>query len=178
MSPLRQTGTVLPIVASLALVLACSSIQALEIGNSAPPLSLPGLRESDGAAPINLADFSGKVVYVDFWASWCAPCLVSIPLLNELRNQYIARGEPFEIVAVNVDQNPQDGIEFLLDEPVDYVVASDPKGQTPAAFQVRGMPTSFLLDAQGNIHLIHEGFKRSDIDMIEAQINILLEAMP
>jgi len=165
------------LILSMACLLAGLPAQALEVGQQAPGFSLAGLRAQDGVA-INLADFRGKVVYVDFWASWCAPCLVSIPLLNELRNRLVANGAPFEVVAINVDQTPQDGIEFLLDSPVDYVVASDSQGDTPAAFQVPGMPTAFLLDAQGTIHLIHTGFKRSDITLIEAQITTLLGAEP
>jgi thiol-disulfide isomerase/thioredoxin len=116
-------------------------------------------------------------VYVDFWASWWPPCLVSIPLLNELRNEYVNAGKPFEVLAVNVDADPDDGIDFLLDEPVNYVVVSDPKGDTPRLYKVPGMPTSYLVDAKGQVRLVHTGFKKSDIDMIEAEVDKLLEAI-
>ncbi len=152
------------------------AVQAVESGETAPEFTLPALRTTDGG-DINLADFRGKVVYVDFWASWCPPCLVSIPLLNELRDKYVAEGKPFEVLAVNVDSDPEDGIEFLLDEPVNYVVVSDPEGKTPALYGVPGMPTSYLVDAEGRVRLVHEGFKRSDIDMIEAEVVKLLEEM-
>jgi thiol-disulfide isomerase/thioredoxin len=150
-------------------------VHATEAGEVAPDFALPPLRTADGPAQIHLADFRGKVVYVDFWASWCPPCLVSIPLLNELRNEYVGAGKPFEVLAVNVDSNPEDGIEFLLDEPVDYVVVSDPMGTTPALYKVPGMPTSYLVDAKGQVRLVHTGFKRSDIELIEAEVVKLLD---
>jgi thiol-disulfide isomerase/thioredoxin len=148
---------------------------ALEPGDMAPPLALPGLRPEDGAAVSTLESYRGKVVYIDFWASWCPPCLVSIPLLNELRNRYVEAGADFEIVAVNLDSDPEDGIDFLLDDPVQYRVLHDANGAAPTAYEVKGMPSSYLVDKQGTIRLVHEGFKRSDIDMIEAQIRLLLE---
>lgn len=154
------------------------ALLALEIGAEAPVFGLPGLRPEDGSATINLKDYRGKVVYVDFWASWCAPCIVSTPLLNELRNRLVKEGKKFEIVAVNVDKKPDDGIDFLLDEPVQYVAVSDPRGVTPAAYEVKGMPTAFLLDGTGKIRLIHEGFKASDIKTIEAEIGKLLAELP
>jgi thiol-disulfide isomerase/thioredoxin len=166
-------------VPALSLVLLLASMlpvaaHAVEAEEQAPDFTLPRLNTADGSE-ISLADFRGKVVYVDFWASWCPPCLVSIPLLNELRDKYVAAGKPFEVLAVNVDSDPQSGIEFLLDEPVNYVVVSDPEGKTPALYGVPGMPTSYLVDAEGRVRLVHEGFKRSDIDKIEAKVVKLLE---
>lgn len=147
---------------------------AVESGEAAPEFTLPPLRTEDGTTAISLADFRGKVVYVDFWASWCPPCLVSIPLLNELRNRLVAAGEAFEVLAINVDSDPENGIDFLLDEPVQYPALRDPAGTTPALYKVPGMPTSYLVDAQGQVRLVHTGFKRSDIDRIEAEISKLL----
>ncbi len=166
--------------ALFALTLAATSelATALDPGASAPAFSLPGLRVQDGKAPINLADFHGKVVYVDFWASWCGPCVVSTPLLNELRNRLVKQGKPFEIIAVNVDKKPADGIDFLTDQSVQYVAVSDPVGSTPTSYQVKSMPTGFLLDASGKIRLIHQGFKSSDIKLLETEIEKLLAEKP
>lgn len=147
---------------------------ALEVGDDAPVFALPGLRPGKDAGQVTLTDFKGKVVYVDFWASWCGPCVISTPLLNELRNRLVQQGKPFEVVAINVDQDPEDGIDFLLDEPVEYVTVKDPKGTTPAGYEVKGMPTAFLLDGTGKIRLIHQGFKSSDIGLIEAEVTKLL----
>jgi thiol-disulfide isomerase/thioredoxin len=157
-----------------ALILAGQGL-ALEAGDTAPGFSLPALRKEDGNGATSLADFWGKVVYVDFWASWCPPCLVSIPLLNELRNRYVEAGADFEIVAVNLDSDPEDGIDFLLDDPVQYRVLHDADGTVPAVYGLKAMPTSYLIDRNGTIRLVHEGFKRSDIELIETQVQHLLE---
>lgn len=150
---------------------------ALEVGAAAPLFSLPQL-QADAGANVSLAEHRGKVVYVDFWASWCAPCLISTPLLNALRNRLVEQGKPFEIIAVNVDKDPEDGIDFLLDEPVQYVTVSDPAGQTPSLYEIKAMPTAFLVDGSGTIRLVHEGFKSSDIDLIEAEVTRLLAELP
>jgi thiol-disulfide isomerase/thioredoxin len=138
-----------------------------DAGDQAPGFDLPLLQHDEQAA---LSDYTGKILYVDFWASWCPPCLVSMPIMNDLRNKLQQQGIDFEVLAVNVDSDPEDGIDFLLDAPVDFVVLSDPAGGTPALYGVKGMPTSYLVDQQGNIVMKHEGFKRRDVDMIEARI--------
>ena len=148
---------------------------AAEPGDKAPDLALPQLQET---GEVSLAEYRGKVVYLDFWASWCAPCLVSMPIMNEMRNRLQAQGIPFEVLAVNVDSDPEDGIDFLLDQPVDFVVLTDPEGETPAAYSVRGMPTSYLISADGMIEMKHEGFKRSDAEMIEREILEIVEQIP
>lgn len=150
---------------------------AVESGEAAPAFTLPPLRSEDGNRDVSLAEFRGKVVYVDFWASWCPPCLVSIPLLNELRNRLVAAGAAFEVLAINVDSDPELGIAFLRDEPVQYLALRDPAGTTPALYKVPGMPTSYLVDAQGQVRLVHTGFKRSDIRKIEAAITQLLDEL-
>ncbi len=168
----------LAVLLATALLGVCQFSFALDIGAEAPAFSLPGLRKQDGTALINLSNFRGKVVYVDFWASWCGPCVVSTPLLNELRNRLVKQGKAFEVVAINVDKKPADGIDFLSDQPVQYIAVSDPAGTTPASYQVKGMPTGFLLDQSGKIRLIHQGFKTSDIKMIEAEAEKLLAGKP
>jgi peroxiredoxin len=81
-------------------------------------------------------------------------------------------------LAIDVDSDPEDGIDFLQDNPVNFPVLSDPAGKTPEKYGVMGMPTSYLLDATGTIVMVHEGFKRRDADMIEKRIRELAENMP
>lgn len=143
------------------------NLNAADLGDTAPDVTLPQMQEE---GDVSLAQYRGNIVYLDFWASWCAPCLVSMPIMNEMRNRLQSQGIAFEVLAVNVDSDTEDGLDFLLDKPVDFIVLKDPEGLTPAAYGVRGMPTSYLLDANGTIVMHHEGFKRSDGEMIEAEI--------
>ncbi len=81
---------------------------ALEPGDAAPAFTAPAL---DGSQDVSLADHRGKVVYLDFWASWCAPCLQSLPQLQTLQRELGDEG--FQVVAVNVDQDPDKGRRLL-----------------------------------------------------------------
>ena len=146
-------------------------VQAVEEGEQAPAFTLPDIHE--GRPDISLADLRGKTVYVDFWASWCAPCLRSMPLINELYAKYRERG--FEVVAINVDDPVEDGREFLLDTPLDYLIAADTDNKVLEAFGVTGMPTSFLVDRDGVVRMVHMGFRDGDIAGIEAAIGALLD---
>lgn len=143
-------------------------VQAAENGEVAPALVLPLLQ--NGEATVSLAEYEGQIIYLDFWASWCAPCLVSMPIMNEIRNRLQGEGIAFEVLAVNMDSDPGDGVDLLLESPVDFVVISDPEGTSAVAYGVTGMPTSYLIDPEGKIVMVHEGFKRSDGKKIEQQI--------
>lgn len=157
-------------LALLLTILWSTSMLALEKGDSAPPFVLPAL---DRSGSISLNDYLGKVVYLDFWASWCGPCRVSLPLLAELRDELTEQG--FEVLAVDVDEDPEDGRRFLEKYPVSYPVASDSTGLYASHYELIGMPSSFLIDRKGKIRAIHEGFKKGDIEKIRAQVLLLLE---
>ncbi len=142
-----------------------------EIGRSIP-ITLPSL--FDDKKNISSNHFKGKVLYVDFWASWCLPCRKSLPQLNDLRKRLINDGKDFEILAVNLDGKPSEAMAFLNKYPVDYPVVYDAKGKYPKLYGVKGMPTSYILDPQGKIRYIHSGFKNSDIKKIEALVHEML----
>jgi peroxiredoxin len=144
---------------------------ALEAGAPAPNFTAPSL---DGGPQLSLASRRGKVVYLDFWASWCQPCLTSLPLLDGLRTEFAARG--FEVLAVNVDRDPEQARRFLARLDVGYPSASDPEGRIPEQFGIETMPTSFLIDRQGVIRYVHDGFRRGDIEPLRARIAELLAA--
>lgn len=154
---------------SLALGFATPAL-AVEVGEQAPDFTLANIHQDQ--AELTLSSLRGKVVYVDFWASWCAPCLLSLPLYNELYNRY--RDQGLEIVGINIDNPIEDGLDFLLDTPLDFIIPADPDGETPALYDVYGMPTSYLLDREGKVRLVHEGFRDGDIELIEAEIKSLL----
>ncbi len=116
----------------------------------------------------------GQVVYVDFWASWCGPCRISFPILDEIRAELGERG--FEVLAINVDEYPEDALEFLNELPVSYPVLYDAEGATPEAFGIIGMPTGFLIDRSGTVYKVHQGFRKSDGKKLRAEILELLES--
>ncbi len=143
--------------------------QAASVGEPAPQFTLPSLQQDQ---PISLAQFSGKVVYVDFWASWCAPCRTSFPLLNNLYQKYKAQG--FEVVAVNLDENKINAEKFIKEFPVTFTVLRDSEGEWADKYVVESMPTSFIVDKKGVIQKIHSGFTSDDINELEQKIVQLL----
>jgi peroxiredoxin len=161
-------------LAGLALALgalAAPGAGALGAGDTAPQFTARAL---EGAGQLSLADYRGKLVYLDFWASWCPPCLVSLPALEALRQEYAARG--FEVVAVNLDRDLEQARRFLRKNPVGYKSASDPEGRIPRSFEVETMPTSFLIDRNGVVQYVHEGFRKGDVELLRERIEALLGA--
>jgi len=144
---------------------------AVAVGDGAPAISLPLLSSGD-ASTGSLAALRGKVVYLDFWASWCGPCRVSFPQLEQLRQELGPSG--FEVLAVNVDEVESDALRFLEEIPVSYPVVHDDSGATPAAYGILGMPTGYLIDRDGVVRLVHQGYRRSDGEALRASIIELL----
>jgi thiol-disulfide isomerase/thioredoxin len=134
-------------------------VAGVQVGQSAPPISLP-LLATDNAEVLTLHSLRGKVVYLDFWASWCGPCRVSFPQLEELRQELGPRG--FEVLAVNVDEFEPDALRFLEEVSVSYPVVRDGAGDTPATYGILGMPTGYLIDRSGTVRLVHQGYRKSD----------------
>lgn len=107
-------------------------------------------------ATIDLAAYRGKVVYLDFWASWCGPCKLSFPYMRSLRARYLNRD--LEIVTVNLDRNPALAAAFLSQVGGGLPVVYDREGALARRFSVKDMPTSVLIDRRGNIRFTHRGF--------------------
>jgi thiol-disulfide isomerase/thioredoxin len=136
-----------------------------------PALLFSGITLNTGQQ-INLSDYRGKVVLVDFWASWCPPCLLSLPAYDQMRKE-IGSGE-FEIIAINVDENTEDGLEFIKDHPVSYPVLADPEGDIGIPYGIRTLPRSFLLDRDGQIIASYKSFKAGDEIKLKQAIKELL----
>ncbi len=153
--------------------MATTSAGEIAEGKPAPDFSLPDIRSESGDM-ITLSDFRGDVVYVDFWASWCLPCLRSLPEINELYSEYRDRG--FEVIAITIDHPIEDAFEFLddLDEPIAYLIAGDEDADVMDRYRVRGMPTSFLINREGVVTKIHEGYREGDIELLERELQALL----
>lgn len=157
-------------LATFALLASSSDVQALDAGDTAPAFTLPALEGDD---PVGLEQYRGKVVWLDFWASWCPPCLSSLPELEKLRKQVPAKD--FQIVAINLDKDPKKAKKFLARNPVGYPSATDPDGKLPEMFGLQTMPTSYLIDRDGTIRLVHEGYRSGDIKTIRREVRKLVE---
>ena len=155
---------------AIGFALAAAVSWAAGVGEAAPAFSL---RDASGAT-IALQALRGQVVYVDFWASWCGPCRRSFPWMNELQRRYGGRG--LTIVAINVDKNPADAARFLERNPAQFAIAYDQAGATPLAYAVEGMPSSYLVDAQGKVVDVEQGFHDDRKALVERRIQSLLAA--
>jgi cytochrome c biogenesis protein CcmG/thiol:disulfide interchange protein DsbE len=129
----------------------------------APRFTLPG-REGN----VSLDSLRGKVVLVDFWASWCEPCRRSFPWLGELHHRFAAEG--LAIVAINLDKDREAADAFLERYPAPFTVAFDPAGHTAEAFRVSAMPSSFIIDRRGAIVYSHAGFDPRKTGTVESLI--------
>jgi cytochrome c biogenesis protein CcmG/thiol:disulfide interchange protein DsbE len=121
-----------------------------------------------GRAPIRLADYRGKVVYLDFWASWCQSCRHSLPWMERLHRGHQPAG--LEVISVNIDETPADARAFLKRNPVGFPVIEDSQGTIAALYDVQDLPTSFLVDRDGVLLSIHRGFRTADAPRLDAAV--------
>jgi cytochrome c biogenesis protein CcmG/thiol:disulfide interchange protein DsbE len=133
----------------------------------------PDFEVASQQGKINLKQFRGKVVYLDFWASWCAPCKQSFPWLNQMQEKYREQG--LHIVAINVDKKAEDAQFFLQKTPAHFTIAFDPQGNSPAAYNIKGMPSSVLIDRDGQVIWKHAGFRLEDQAQLEQAIRSALD---
>ncbi len=146
------------------------SMLAVKATDDLNPLEFEGVEFTTGKI-FRFNQFKGKVIYLDFWASWCGPCRVSLPEIVKI--QEALASEKFTVIAINVDKDPEKGIKFLQRYPVNYPVLSDAAGEVAKAFELPGMPSSFVID-HGKISLVHKGYRSGDMMMIRAHIEDLL----
>jgi thiol-disulfide isomerase/thioredoxin len=128
---------------------------------------------ASGAPSLDLERYRGRVVVVDFWASWCKPCRQSIPWLNELQARYGARG--LVILGVNVDAQREDAERFLRETPIGFEIVFDPRGELARRFALQGMPSSLIFDRSGTLVATHVGFQQSRQAAKEADLRQLLD---
>ena len=132
----------------------------------------PNFTVSTGNKTIKLSDYKGKVIYLDFFASWCVPCRKSFPWLNSMHKRYKNKG--LVVLAINLDKNKADAKRFLSKYPANFIVGYDPEGKVAGLYQLPGMPSSFLIDKKGNIVSSHVGFHAEDSAELEQEIKNLL----
>jgi peroxiredoxin len=171
MTMLRRSASAL---CSLTLCLASigwpgSTAAALEAGTRAPEI---GLRDLDGR-PIRLSALRGKVVVVDFWASWCAPCREEMPVLERLYKKY--KDDGLVVVGVSVDREKGNVRKFLKRNPVSFPIVHDSGHQVAGRYEPPRMPSSFIIDKRGVVRHVHAGFRSGDGSQFEREIKALLK---
>ena len=166
------TGCRIALTTAAALCLLAPSLAGAFISASdARPVPTVPLHRADGST-VQLADYKGKVVLVDFWASWCVPCKASFPALDALYQRDKDRG--LEVFAVNVDEQRKAADAFLAGRPHVMPIMFDPKGEAAQAFMVQGMPSSVLIDRASHIRFTHMGYSTKVFDSYRREINLLL----
>ena len=144
---------------------------AIEAGGALPELALARLEEP--AQTLSLASLRGSVVYVDFWASWCVPCRLSMPALDALYKQNRARG--FVVVGVNKDVSAAEARRFLAKVPATFPLVTDGADTAARAFDVKAMPSGYLIDRKGVVRKVHRGFTAETADALTREVEALLK---
>jgi peroxiredoxin len=150
-------------------LLLCGAVLAHSVGEATPSCTLTTM---DGKPITDLQELHGEVIYVDFWASWCPPCVRSFPFMNQLEHEFKDQG--LHIIGVNLDEKVTDAETFLDKYPVDFDIALDPNKQCVSDFGVMAMPTSYLIDRKGVIRHVHQGFRAGEAEKLRLAIEYLL----
>lgn len=162
------------VILGLGLVLLNSANLFAEENNK--PMPACQLNTFDQASPVDLEKFKGQVVYVDFWASWCGPCVESFPFMNKLHNALKADG--LALLAVNLDEEQADAKNFLDAHRADFTIVTDSDQECAKQFAVKAMPSSYLIDRKGMIREVHLGFRPGEAETFEAKVKQLLAESP
>jgi len=148
----KQTGFIRESLAIL-LVLIATTVSAGIAQAPAPDFTL----KSDSGENLKLSELRGEVVLINFWASWCGPCRQEMPILSQLHDKYKAMG--FTVLGVNVEENSSDARKLLKDLPVSFPVLFDNDSTVSKQYDVLAMPSTVLVDRNGNIRYLHKGYK-------------------
>ena len=151
------------------------SIMAAEAGSAMPDCALTSLADKQS---FNLQQFKGKVIYVDFWASWCGPCAKSFPFMNELSRDLKNKG--LQVIGVNMDETLADTQGFLAQYPASFDIAKAADGNEQCAkdFSVQAMPSTYLVDRNGTVRHVHLGFRSGEARELRTLVEQLLSETP
>jgi cytochrome c biogenesis protein CcmG/thiol:disulfide interchange protein DsbE len=150
-------------------VLSVSGLLSASLVNAA---EAPTFAVQTDAGTLSIKDFKNQVVYLDFWASWCGPCRQSFPWMNEMQARYGDQG--FRVVAINLDDERANADRFLTEIQANFDIGYDPEGKTAEMYGLKVMPSSYLIDRDGNLVLAHKGFKTRDTVSMETKIKELV----
>jgi len=130
--------------------------ESATISGPAPNFTLKSLSGKN----IKLSELTGNVVLINFWASWCRPCRQEMPLLNAIYNKYKPLG--FTVLGVNVEEQVDNAKSFISERPVDFPILLDSKNQVSELYKVIAMPTTVVIDRDGNMRFLHQGYQSGD----------------
>lgn len=134
----------------------------------------PGFKVDDllNNKQISLEQYKGQIVYLDFWASWCPPCLKSFPFMEQLKQRYSQRG--LVVVAISLDSKRADAMSFLNRTEASFIIGHNSQGGVASSYDVQAMPSSYLIGRDGKVILRHLGFNESDKAKLEKAIKSAL----
>ncbi len=141
---------------------------ASKLEGAAPDFTL----DSSSGENIRLSDYLGEVVMINFWASWCAPCRQEMPLLEDLYKKYHMMG--FTLLGINVDEERENAESLLEQIPVSFPILFDPDSELSRLYKVKAMPTTILIDRDGQLRVLHKGYQPGFEDQYEADIKALI----
>ncbi|MGB5366453.1 MAG: TlpA disulfide reductase family protein [Polyangiales bacterium] len=151
-----------------AMLMTASGARALTPGDAPPAIDMPDQTGTN----VELAALKGKVVLVDFWASWCGPCKKEMPVLEALNVKYAAQG--LVIVGVNIDSSSKKMNKFLKGTPVSFRIVHDRKLVVANRYEPETMPTSYFIGRDGTVRYVHKGFAKGDAEVLEERVKALL----
>ncbi|HSN81747.1 MAG TPA: TlpA disulfide reductase family protein [Polyangiales bacterium] len=156
----------LAVMAAISLV--CASASALSSGDAPPPIDAL----DQAGEKVDLTALEGKVVLVDFWASWCKPCRQEMPVLERLHQQYASQG--LVVIGVSTDSSLKKMRRFLEDTPVSFRIVHDRRAEIASRYEPSAMPSSYFIGRDGKVRYVHEGFREEDAAKFESRIKSLL----
>lgn len=159
---------VIRLMALMSLLLLVINVHADTITGKAPDFTL----KSNSGKNIRLSDLRGQVVMINFWASWCGPCRQEMPILDQLYKRYSKLG--FTLIGVNVEQDSGKANAYLKDIPVSFPILYDTANQTSKLYNINAMPTTVMVDRNGNMRFIHHGYKPGYENDYKKQIKALI----
>ena len=163
---MKLSATVLVLLS--ALLMSAASYPA-DIGEKAPAFTLKDINGNT----VTFDSLKGKVVFLDFWATWCGPCKEEFPELDALHKKYGKDG--LEVVGVNIDKSESNVAEFLKKRPVSFTILLNATGDIAETYGLPGMPTGYIIGRDGIIHHRHIGFSRAFLPFYEKEIGELLK---
>jgi peroxiredoxin len=144
----------------LLILLACfwilTPVNAASIQGKAPNFTL----KSNSGKNVKLSELRGQVILLNFWASWCGPCRQEMPLLEKLQKRYSALG--FTVLGVNVEEDPSKAKTLLKDISVSFPILFDTQNKVSKQYKVSAMPSTVMIDRDGNMRYLHKGYKPGD----------------